>query len=76
MSNRYEATHSTGTEPMMLVFPEGCYEALPFEVRLMGPWYGCRYIDGRTLKPAQRVEIMRQGYTLLRDGEMRVRKAA
>ncbi len=76
MIHRYEATYSTGEVPKTLIFPEGTFEALPFEVRLMGPWYGCQYIDGKTLKPAHRYEIMRQGYTVLRNGEARIRDAA
>ncbi len=76
MSNRYEATHSTGPEPRTLIFPEGTFEALPFEVRLLAPWHGCSYVDGKTLKSAQRYEIMRQGYTLLRHAEIKISNAA
>jgi hypothetical protein len=67
MTKRFEATYSVGEERMTLIFSAGTYEALPFEVRLMGPWYGCLYIDGERLKLAQRDEIARQGYTILRE---------
>ena len=67
MTERFEAARSAGQEPMTLIFSAGAYEALPFEVRLMGPWYGCLYIDGESLKHAQRNEIARQGYTILRE---------
>jgi hypothetical protein len=67
MTTRYEATYSNGPEPKTLIFSEGCYEALPFEVRLIAPWFGCFYIDGVKLKPAQRLEIMRQGYALVHE---------
>ncbi|NJM33778.1 MAG: hypothetical protein HC850_02665 [Rhodomicrobium sp.] len=67
MTKQYEATRRTGLEPLTLVFPAGDYEALPFEVRLMGPWYGSIPVNERNLKPAQRYEISRQGYTVIRD---------
>lgn len=73
---RYEIAFSTGPDAKTLVFPEGTFEALPFEVRLMEPWYGCDYIDSEKLKPSQRHEIMRRGFTLIREGEHRVRDAA
>lgn len=76
MTERYEAAYSGGPEPMILIFAEGKFEALPFEVRLMEPWYGCRYVEAKLLKPNQRYEIMRLGYTLLREGESKVRRAA
>jgi hypothetical protein len=65
MTTQYEATCSYGAEPKTLIFPEGTYEALPFEVRLLAPWFGSIMVDAKKLKPAQRVEIMRQGYTLV-----------
>lgn len=76
MTNRYEATRTAGLEPLTLVFPAGHYEALPFEVRLMGPWYGCFYLDARLLKPGQRFEISRQGYAILKEGAVVLPNAA
>ncbi len=76
MITRYEIAFSTGPEAKTLVFPEGAYELLPFEVRLMEPWYGCDYIECEKLKPAQRHQIMRQGFTVIREGEYKIRDAA
>ncbi|MGB0084191.1 MAG: hypothetical protein WBP94_02300 [Rhodomicrobiaceae bacterium] len=67
MIKHYEATKTHGLEPLTLVFPAGNYEALPFEVRLMGPWYGCFYVETESLKPVHRYEISRQGYAILRE---------
>ena len=76
MTQRFEATFSVGDDPKTLIFPAGCFEALPFEVRLMGPWYGCKYIESKNLKSSYRFEIMRQGYALLLQGAGRVPSAA
>ena len=67
MTKRYEMTRTHGDEPMTLIFPEGTFETLPFEVRLQGPWYGCSYCDMDSLRPGQRIEILREGYTIMRD---------
>ncbi len=76
MTERYEATYGAGPEPMTLIFPEGGFESLPFEVRLMTPWYGCDYIDSRNIKPAYRYDIMRQGYAVIQRNSGRVSRAA
>ncbi len=70
MTTRYESTHLNGEEPMTLIFPEGMFETVPFEIRLLGPWSGCSYGDMASLKPAQRAEIGSQGYTIVREGRM------
>lgn len=70
MTTRYEAARLAGDGQMTLIFPEGTYEALPFEVRLLGPWSGCAFGDMTSLKPAQRAEIGRQGYTIIREGRL------
>jgi hypothetical protein len=73
MITRYESTqtpgspHTPGVEPMTLIFPEGTFESLPFEIRLMGPWFGCSYGDIAALKPVHRGELLRQGYAVLRE---------
>jgi hypothetical protein len=67
MKRRYEITRTIGEEPMTLIFPEGTFEALPFEVRLLGVWTGCSYCSMESLKPGQRGEIEREGYIILRD---------
>ena len=70
MTARYESARLDGADPMTLIFPEGTYEALPFEVRLLGPWSGCSFGEMASLKAAQRAEILRQGYTIVREGRM------
>lgn len=67
MITRYESTQSPGADPMTLIFPEGAFESLPFEIRLMGPWFGCSYGEIAALKPAYRGELLRQGYAVLRE---------
>lgn len=67
MTQFYETAYAFGDEPMTLVFPEGTYESLPFEVRLLAPWFGAGVVEGTGLKSAQRLELMRQGYTILRE---------
>lgn len=67
MITRYESTQTTGVEPMTLIFREGDFESLPYEIRLMGPWYGCSYGDIASLKPVHRGELLRQGYIVLRE---------
>lgn len=67
MSDRFEFAHAAGKNPFSLIFAEGTFETLPFEIRLFAPWTG-RYF-GRIcdLKPAQRWELSRLGYTILRE---------
>lgn len=67
MITRYESTHTPGSEPMTLIFPEGAFESLPYEIRLLGPWFGCSYGDIASLKPVHRGELLRQGYVVLRE---------
>ena len=67
MITRYESTRTPGAESMMLIFLEGAYESLPYEIRLMGPWFGCSYGDIASLKPVHRGELLRQGYVVLRE---------
>ncbi len=67
MITRYESTHTPGSDPMTLIFAEGAFESLPYEIRLMGPWSGCTYGDIASLKPVHRGELLRQGYVVLRE---------
>ena len=67
MTTRYESTQTPGADPMLLIFLEGAFESLPYEIRLMGPWFGCSYGDIASLKPAHRSELLRQGYVVLRE---------
>lgn len=67
MTKRYETTRADGAEPMTLIFPEGAYESLPIEVRMMGPWAGCAFGEMANLKPALRAEISQKGYAIVRE---------
>lgn len=75
MTQTYETTYAFADEPMTLIFPEGTYESLPFEIRLLAPWSGAGIVEVSNLKSAQRLELMRQGYTIIRDA-MSLLKAA
>lgn len=75
MTQLYETTFALGDEPMTLIFPEGTYEALPFEIRLLAPWFGAGVIEVTSLKSVQRLELMRQGYTIIREAVSMARAA-
>ena len=50
--------------PSVLIFVEGTWDILPFEVRLLRPWYGGE-ICGRTgITTHQCSEIARRGYCI------------
>lgn len=76
MTKRYESASVAGDEPMTLIFPEGTFENLPFEVRLMGPWTGCTFGDMASLKPACRADIHRQGYSIVRESGAEAERGA
>ena len=64
MTERYETTRSRGEASRMLIFLEGTWDILPFEVRLLRPWYG-REVCGRTgITTHQCSEIARRGYCI------------
>ncbi len=65
----YEATRSIGLEPMTLIFHAGKYEALPFEIRLMAPWYGSFDVELDYLRPWHREQISRLGYAIIREAD-------
>jgi hypothetical protein len=65
MAKQYEITRSKANKHLQLVYPEGMFETLSFEVRLHAPWIGCEIVDARSLRPQQRVEIESQGYTII-----------
>jgi hypothetical protein len=67
MITRFEMTHTSGDHPMTLIFLEGAFESLPYEIRLMAPWFGCGFGDIASLKPANREELRRHGYLVLRE---------
>ena len=64
MTERYETTRSRGEAPLKLIFLEGTWDSLPFEVRLSRPWYGGE-VCGRTgITVHQRNEIATRGYCI------------
>ena len=62
MTKRYEMTRSRGEAPVKLIFVEGTWESLPFEVRLSRPWYGGEICGRTSISTQQRSEIARRGY--------------
>jgi hypothetical protein len=75
MTKRYEATQLISSELRTLIFPEGMYDALPFEIRMLGPWSGCSYGDMASLKPALRAEIDAKGYAVVHEAEKMLKAA-
>jgi hypothetical protein len=70
MSSRYEYARSGREKSLLLVFPEGSFETLPFEVRLAAPWAGQGYGDMGGLKAADRWQLRQLGYVMLREGQL------
>lgn len=48
----------------MLIFPEGAWDILPFEVRLLRPWYGSEVCGQTGITMHQCSEIARRGYCI------------
>ena len=67
MSHRYEYARSGREKSLLLIFPEGAFETLPFEVRLAAPWTGHGFGEVASLKPADRHHLFRRGYAILRE---------
>jgi hypothetical protein len=66
MSHRYEFARAAGEKNLMLIFPEGAFESLPFEIRLAAPWTGHGYGKITELKPFDRRQLLEVGYAILR----------
>ena len=64
MTERYEISRSHGAAPLILMFPAGTWESLPFEIRLSCPWYGGEFCDRGSLTATQRSEIATRGYSI------------
>jgi CheY-like chemotaxis protein len=62
MTKRYEIARSSDEPPLVLIFLEGSWESLPFEVRLLCPWHESEFCDRGSLTTAQRLDIETQGY--------------
>jgi hypothetical protein len=70
MSMRYEFTRSGRERSLLLVFPEGSFETLPFEIRLSAPWTGQGYGDLGALKAADRWQLRQFGYVMLHESQL------
>jgi hypothetical protein len=70
MSDRYEYARSGREKSVLLIFPEGTFEGLPFEVRLAAPWTGHGFGDIAALKPVDRHHFYSRGYAILREASM------
>jgi hypothetical protein len=64
MTARYETTRSQGDAPLMLIFAEGTWDSLPFEIRLLRPWYGGEVVDSCVITARQCIEIANWGYCI------------
>jgi hypothetical protein len=62
MTKRYEIARSSDEPPLVLIFLEGSWESLPFEIRLLRPWYESEFCDSNSLTATQRLDIAAQGY--------------
>ena len=65
MTKRYEITHVPGEASLRLIFPEGAWESLPFEIRLLRPWQGSEFCDRTSLTAQQHLEIAWRGYSVV-----------
>jgi hypothetical protein len=65
MPGTYEYARSSGEQPVHLLFYPDTFEALPFEIRLLGPWFGRAFGDVVNLPSARRRELAQQGYTIV-----------
>lgn len=64
MTKRYEIVRSSDNPSLMLIFLEGSWESLPFEIRLLRPWYKSEFCNRSSLTAAQRLDIATQGYCI------------
>jgi hypothetical protein len=64
MAQRYEYARSSDDPPLVLIFLEGSWESLPFEIRLLRPWYESEFCDRHCLIATQRLDIATQGYCI------------
>jgi hypothetical protein len=64
MNKRYEAVSSPCELSLKLIFLEGTWESLPFEIRLWRPWRGGILCTESALTSLQRREIVQRGYSI------------
>jgi hypothetical protein len=65
--SRYEFARSGREKSLLLIFPEGSFDSLPFETRLAAPWTGEGYGELAALRPADRVQYLQLGYVMVRE---------
>jgi hypothetical protein len=65
MPDTYECARSSGEQPVHLLFYPGTFETLPFEIRLLGPWFGRAFGDVVGLPSVRRRELAQLGYTIV-----------
>jgi hypothetical protein len=70
MTLRYEFARAAGGKDLLLIFAEGAFESLPFEIRLSAPWTGHGYGEVGDLKSADRWQLRHVGYVVLRETDM------
>ena len=77
MPMTYEAA-SSRDRTVLLVFPAGTWDDLPFEVRLDRPWFEVEAMEHVKLAPIQQSEIASNGYCIVArtDGEATPREEA
>ena len=64
MTQHYETARSHGGASLILIFRAGGWETLPFEIRLLRPWYGSEFLERTGLTPRQQLDITRRGYSI------------
>jgi hypothetical protein len=67
MSHRYEFTRAAGEKGLILIFTEGSFESLPFEVRLSARWTGLGFGEITELKMVDRRALLAHGYAVVRE---------
>lgn len=65
MPDTFEYARSSGDNPLHLLFYPGTFETLPFEIRLLGPWFGRAYGDTVNLPSVRRRELAQRGYIIV-----------
>ena len=70
MTKCYEIVRSSDNPSLLLIFLEGSWESLPFEIRLLRPWYEREFCDRNSLcergslTATQHLDIAAQGYCI------------
>ena len=65
MSELFEYTRSVGERQLHLLYHPGQFESLPYEIRLLGPWFGRGFGPVAGLRPVYRVELAHHGYVIV-----------